>query len=71
MEFFGHDHVNNICNLAAVKLLKLLYLPVTQTVLSGEPLGADAAGTELANYRINVDLVVSMLSNVASTTYRL
>ncbi len=71
MEFFGHDHINNGCNLITIKLLKLLYLPVTQTVLSGQPLGAGASGAELDDYRIDVDLVVSILDNVASATYRL
>ena len=71
MEFFGHDHINNGCNLITIKLLKLLYLPVTQVVLSGQPLGRGASGAELDDYRIDVDLAVSILDNVASTTYRL
>lgn len=71
MELFGHDHINNVCNLITIKLLKLLYLPVTQTVLSGQPLGAGASGAELDDYRIDVDLVVSILDNVASATYKL
>ena len=71
MEFFGHDHINNGCNLITIKLLKLLYLPVTQTVLSGQALGADTSEAKLADYRINVDLVASILNNIASTAYRL
>ena len=71
MEFFGHDHINNGCNLVTIKRLKLLYLPVTQTVLSGQPLGAGASGAELDDYRIDVNLVASILDNVASTTYGL
>lgn len=71
MEFFGHDHVNNGCNLIIIKLLKLLYFPVTQAVLSGQPVGAGASGAGLDDYRIDVDLVASILGNIASTTYRL
>ena len=71
MEFFGHDHIHNINNLATVRFLNLLYFPVTQTVLFGTPLGADSVGTGSADYRINVNLAAAILDNVASTTYRL
>ena len=71
MEFFGHDHINNGCNLITIKFLELLYLPVTQTVLSGQPLGVGASGAGLDDYRIDVDLVAAILGNISSNIYRL
>ena len=72
MEFFGHDHVHNASNLTTISFLKLLYFPVTQTVLSGIPQGAGNAGTGLADYRIDVDLVATILGNISpAATYRL
>ncbi len=65
MEFFGHDHINNVCNLALINTLKLLYLPVTQTVMTGRPVGAGASGAGLDDYRINVDLVAAILERAA------
>lgn len=71
MEFFGHDHINNVCNLALIKTLKLLYLPVTQTVMTGRPVDGDESGVRLEDYGVNVDLVAAMLANVASVKYSL
>lgn len=72
MEFFGHDHIHNISNLATVNFLKLLYFPVTQTVLSGVPAGGvDPAAGGLVDYSIDVKLVSTILDNVSSTTYKL
>lgn len=69
MEFFGHDHINNVCNLALIKTLKLLYLPVTQTVMTGRPVDGGASEGELDDYSINVDLAALILDNVASVRY--
>lgn len=71
MEFFGHDHINNACNLAIIRNLRLLYLPVTQTVMSGRPVGSGNTGAGLDDYTVNAELAAAMLDNVRSVQYRL
>lgn len=71
MEFFGHDHINNVCNLAIIKNIRLLYLPVTQTVMTGSPVGSGKSQSGLADYRVNPDLAAAMLDNLRSGTYHL
>lgn len=71
MEFFGQDYINNVCNLAGVRALNLLYLPVTRTVMTTIPAGRGGSGAEQEDYRIDVRLVRTMLDAVRSGGYSL
>ena len=70
MEFFGYDYIHNFCNLAAIQTLKLLYIPVTETVLSFDSQSQPHPDGH-RSYRIDVSLVASILDNLRAGSYQL
>ena len=75
VEFFGADFINNICNINTIKILKLLYIPVTQSLVRDDypsfRARQEKAHGELLDYSINVTLVAAILENLRSVSYHI